>query len=914
VHLSRRQLLCVFGLGLLAAVLVRQTSRTRAQNPTDKAKEVDSPLPIRQVVLFNSGVGYFQREGEVEGDSRVDLTFPVGDINDLLKSLVLQDRGGGLISSVNYDSHDPIEKILRGFALDLNNNPSFGQILNQARGEKIEITRLDKKAGPLAKLAGTIVGMETVATGTSAEVEMLNMTGPAGLQSIPLAQVTGVKFLNPILSNEFQRALQLLATSHDTRKKLVSLGFRGTGKRAVRVGYVVERPIWKTSYRLRLEPNGKVFLQGWAMVENTTDDDWNDVRMVLVSGKPISYQMNLYEPLYIPRPFVEPEHFASLRPPVYSGALDNAGKDGNKAQAFQQNIANPFAGGGQLGQFGVGGQIGQFGMMGAGPPPTPISEGGPADLGGMIGGMVGQVRGSFNGGAFQGGFNGQFGQFGGSFQGNRYQQNPTNPLTTANPFTNRLTYEELQQRRRHKAEANGEAKQAGSAIAGMNFKEGIQSVATAEEVGDYYQYVLDQRITMPRQKSAMVPILDQTIEGAKVSIYNEETHARYPLLGLRLKNTSGKPLTQGPITVYDGGNYAGDTRILDLQPGEVRLLSYALDQSTEIKTETKTTPGPTMLLRIDEPSLAARFIMRQTKSYMAKNRSVHDRTLIVEHPIRAGWKLVSTMPNEQTRDVYRFTIPVPAGKTTSLEVAEEQPHVDKYALEGTKPQVAAFLGIGIKMYTHQYEDKLLELNVQKGSLLATIKSLTSKTYLVQNNSEEDREFAIDYPIRPEWALLDDGGKPQKVGPDVFRFKLSVPRGKAAARELREERIHKQKGRALKDMLESELREYLDHPIPSAQVKEALSKVFRLDANVQETTKQLAITEKQLDDVTKDQARLRSNLQIIPRTSEHFPKFLEKFVAQETTIENLLRQSGQLQTALQGQQREYQKFITTLNAK
>jgi hypothetical protein len=908
VHLSRRQLLCAFGFGLLVAVLVRQTARTRAQNPTDKARAMDSPLPIRQVVLFNSGVGYFQREGEVEGNSRVDLTFPVGDINDLLKSLVLQDLGGGLISSVNYDSHDPIEKILRGFALDLNNNPSFGQILNQARGEKIEITRLDKKAGPLAKLAGTIVGMETVATGTSAEAEMLNMTGPTGLQSIPLAQVTGVKFLNPILSNEFQRALQLLATSHDTRKKLVSLGFRGTGKRAVRVGYVVERPIWKTSYRLRLEPNGKVFLQGWAMVENTTDDDWNDVRMVLVSGKPLSYQMNLYEPLYIPRPFVEPEHFASLRPPVYSGALDNADKEGNKAQAFQQNIFNPFAGVGQIGQIGGLGAIGIGGLGAIGGAPGAIGQ--PA---GQFGNFQG-VGGSFNGGAFQGGFNGQFGQVGGSFQGNRYQQNPMNPLATANPFNNRLTYEELQQRRRHKAEANEEAKQAGSAIAGMNFKEGIQSVATAEEIGDYYQYVLDQRITMPRQKSAMVPILDQTIEGAKVSIYNEETHARYPLLGLRLKNTSGKPLTQGPITVYDGGNYAGDTRILDLQPGEVRLLSYALDQSTEIKTETKTTPGPTMLLRIDEPSLAARFIMRQAKSYTAKNRSVHDRTLIIEHPIRTGWKLVTTTPHEQTRDVYRFTIPVPAGKTTTLEVAEEQPHVDNYALEGTKPQVAAFLGIGIKMYTYQYEDKLLELNIQKGSLLATIKSLTSKTYLVQNNSEEDREFAVDYPIRPEWALLDDGGKPQKVGPDVFRFKLSVPRGKAAARELREERIHKQKGRALKDMLESELREYLDHPIPSAQVKEALSKVFRLDANVQESTKQLATMEKQLDYVTKDQARLRSNLQIIPRTSEHYPKFLEKFVAQETTIENLLRQSGQLQTALQGQQREYQKFITTLNAK
>src|SRR4029077_10904755 len=108
-----------------------------------------------------------------------------------------------------------------------------------------------------------------------------------------------------------------------TQKKAVSLGFNGQGKRAVRVGYVVEHPIWKTSYRLRVEPNGKVFIQGWAIVDNPSDDDWNDVRMVLVSGRPISFKMDLYSPLYVPRPVVEPELFASLRPPVYSGALDN---------------------------------------------------------------------------------------------------------------------------------------------------------------------------------------------------------------------------------------------------------------------------------------------------------------------------------------------------------------------------------------------------------------------------------------------------------------------------------------------------------------------------------------------------------------------------------------------------------------
>src|SRR5580658_8915264 len=142
-----------------------------------------------------------------------------------------------------------------------------------------------------------------------------------GMLSIPLSQVLSVHFVNPLLESEFRRALQILAGAHDVQKKTVALHFTGNGKRPVRVGYVIERPIWKTTYRLVLEPNGKLHMQGWAIVENTSDDDWNNVRMVLVSGKPISYRMILYAPLYVPRPLVEPELFASLRPPLYSGSL-----------------------------------------------------------------------------------------------------------------------------------------------------------------------------------------------------------------------------------------------------------------------------------------------------------------------------------------------------------------------------------------------------------------------------------------------------------------------------------------------------------------------------------------------------------------------------------------------------------------
>src|SRR5208282_5908565 len=140
--------------------------------------------------------------------------------------------------------------------------------------------------------------------------------------------VQQLRFANPVIESEFRRALEVLATTHDSQKKAVSLHFAGDNKRKVQVGYVVEAPIWKTSYRLILADKEKPYLQGWAMVENPTDEDWTGVKMALVSGRPISFKMDLYNPLYVDRPVVEPELFASLRPVTYRGGFGGQGMNG----------------------------------------------------------------------------------------------------------------------------------------------------------------------------------------------------------------------------------------------------------------------------------------------------------------------------------------------------------------------------------------------------------------------------------------------------------------------------------------------------------------------------------------------------------------------------------------------------------
>src|SRR5262245_21552596 len=345
----RRILLVVPILGAAAVAVVlagRPTNAPADGGKTDTTVKANSSpqLPIAQAVLFSSGVGFFQREGEIEGDQRIDLSFPVQDINDLLKSMVLQDLGNGHVSAVSYESRDPIDKTLKSFAINLTSNPGYGQILNQARGEKVEVSLQATSNAQPGTLSGTIVGIEAKEEAVSKDklvhVEMLNMWCAEGMRSVKLADVLRVRFLNPVMENEVKRALEVLSLSHDTQKKAVSLVFSGEGKRAVKVSYVVENPIWKTSYRLVLGKDGKAYLQGWAVVENPSDEDWNNVRMSLVSGRPISFQMDLYQPLYVPRPVVEPELFASLRPQTYNEALEGWDK-----QAKERAAAVPPGGG-----------------------------------------------------------------------------------------------------------------------------------------------------------------------------------------------------------------------------------------------------------------------------------------------------------------------------------------------------------------------------------------------------------------------------------------------------------------------------------------------------------------------------------------------------------------------------------------
>ncbi len=407
---------------------------------------------------------------------------------------------------------------------------------------------------------------------------------------------------------------------------------------------------------------------------------WTNVRVRLVGGRPMTFQMDMYDPLFVPRPTVEPELFASLRPPMYQGGLNPIGNMGMGAAVNPGNPGNP-------GNANIG-----FG-------------------GGFQGG------GQFQGGQFQGlGQNGQFNGMGGQFglQGGNYANFSPYLARVPRPdvrtlYGQRLSFEEYLNRTHGNTPAVITGTSAGQAKPvrdPLDKAGGPLAAAAATDIGDMFEYSIDDPITLPRQKSALVPVVDKQVNGSRVSIYNPTVLAKHPLLGLRLKNSSGLHLAQGPIAVYDVGTFAGDARLPDLKPNEERLISYAIDLGTEVVPSSKPKVGTVHLVKVVPGMIEAQTRWKWETKYLIRNRDQRDRTVIIEHPRVEGRKLVAPeKPSELTRNFTRFDVPVKEGESKTLEVLEESETGESIALtradsdtllyyskhESTKPAVRAVL-------------------------------------------------------------------------------------------------------------------------------------------------------------------------------------------------------------------------------
>ncbi|WP_395094837.1 hypothetical protein [Armatimonas sp.] len=513
-----------------------------------------SKLPVCAVTLFSSGVAYTQREGTIDsGEATVPLTFRTNQINDILKSLVLLDEEGGALPAI-YPSQDPVERTLQSFAVDVSAFSTRGELLRQLRGVVLKIETISKEA-----FEGQIVAVESEkqvrGERSVVDVETLTLITAEGLVSVSLDKVRTIKLLDERRDAELREALTVLAGGADDARRTVQLRFAGKKKRKVQVGYITEAPLWKISYRLVLSDTEgqKPYIQGWALVENTTDEDWEGVQLTLVSGRPISFIQDLYQPLYLPRPTVGPDIIPAAVPQVHEGVM------------------SPFESGGAVA------------MMAA---PAPMAK---------------------------------------------------------------------------------------RSLRAESMRQSVVSQAEGRSAGELFQYNIKAPVALPRQQAAMIPVVSGDIGGEKISLYNADTDPKYPMNAIKLVNDTGLHLKAGPITVFDGGTYAGDARLGEVPPSDTRLITYAVDLSIEGVRTDELRNGNELSLTIKRGVLTITSKNRRETLYKFTSKAAAPRTVLVEHPLWEGWTLVApTEPTETTRDRYRFAVSIAPGASASLSVAQEQ--------------------------------------------------------------------------------------------------------------------------------------------------------------------------------------------------------------------------------------------------
>ena len=532
-------------------------------------------LPVREVILFKHGVGFFSRSGDLKAGESARLDFKAGDMNDVLKSLTVEEKGGGKVVGLRYDSSEPLDQKLGQFSFKVGDGVPVSSVLDQMKGSRLEV-----------RLGGDVVTGLIVSGregGNPMREQVLLLLDSGEMKTVDVSAATGIRFVDAAVQRQFSDYLKVVAQARSKDKRSVYIDSTGpTGARSLVANYMIPSPVWKSSYRL-LFTDAEPTLEGWAIVDNTTDEDWTNVALALVSGRPISFISELYAPQYRQRQVANLADDANVAPVVYESEMQSLAK------------AAPFA-------------------------PAP----------GVAGAM------------------------------------PRRAYAASSPVMAEM-----------------------SSIAVSDSTVAVS--AAGREVGELFEYRFGTPVTVKKGESAMLPFLQQKLNSRKILIY-QESQGVNPRNAAELSNSTGKALDGGPITVYDGGTYAGEALMETLKAGDKRMISYALDQGTRITTNLNSTSSNIQQISARRGIVTTKYSMQESKVYTVRNIDAKAKTLILEHPIRQNYKLVDAKPTETTTTAYRFELKLAPKVETTFTVKEEYPYYETTQVSNmNSDQLAEFI-------------------------------------------------------------------------------------------------------------------------------------------------------------------------------------------------------------------------------
>lgn len=284
-------------------------------------------LALKRVTLSSGGVGYFEYETAIDGDAEISLPVRLDQVDDVLKSLVIRDTKG-VAATLRLAGREPLSKIFRNLPIDQDALTSPGKLLHALKGSEVKVSGGRTIRGRIVAVVPEKIRLgDGLGTTTRHRVSLLTSTG---LQHFILEESQSIQFSDPKIVSAVQKGLAAIEENRAQDKRILHIRSSGAGRRALSAGYVVRVPVWKTTYRLTLPAlpalddgkGTKVRLEGWAILENMSAEDWKDVELTLVSGNPVTFRQSLYSAYYVTRPEVPVAVIGRLLPRADKGSVD----------------------------------------------------------------------------------------------------------------------------------------------------------------------------------------------------------------------------------------------------------------------------------------------------------------------------------------------------------------------------------------------------------------------------------------------------------------------------------------------------------------------------------------------------------------------------------------------------------------
>jgi hypothetical protein len=588
-------------------------------------------LPVRKVVLYKNGVGYFEHAGTVTGDQRVAIDFTSSQLNDVLQSLTALDDRGGKVSAVSYNSTTPIEQQLNALSLGLKDYPATISIYEALRGQRVEVT------GAGAPLVGRLISIEarkeTDKNGTSSDDHYFLIVEADGgtLRTAEVNDAVAVRMLDSELQKEFGSYLETIGSAQNQQGRHLTLDDRGEGQRQLQVSYISEVPVWKSTYRIVFPRDAKdsATVQGWAVVDNTVGVDWDNVQLSLVAGAPQSFIQPLSQPLYTSRPTI-PIAMEGQYAPTTHEAGEMALKAGNRE--MDPNLMP-----------GSVSQTVTVQSAEAMPMAAPMSAG-----------LMGRLKGRSGVGM---------------------------------------------------AAASGEGIGAGYGGGVFRASDALsEGDVSTNAFDDFFEYALAQPVTIHKNESAMVPILQQDLPASHVTLWSDREPRA--LRAIWLENKSKLTLDSGSFSIFESGEFAGEGLLDPIHPGEKRLLSYAVDQAVRVRPKGFNDTQTLKHIAVHNGVLVRTTSEVTENTYTITNAADEARDVVVEHTRKGGAELESDIkPEETTASAYRFKVSVAPHETKELHVKERANLSESVAIGTTVANDSSFL-ITVSKYSPEVEEML----------------------------------------------------------------------------------------------------------------------------------------------------------------------------------------------------------------